>query len=615
MTLRYALLIPLLASLAGAALPPLAVPLRLPPGNIQVLPLVKRTSYLGDAVKIVDCPEDKYSPLGTCGNLLFGGMALYDSHLTGLVQVRFYPPVNNISHFEISHPGNLSGDDAILKAPQVYQLPVTSVFIFDDLSTISSGDLNLSTGEVTRIDYRVNVYNTFYTSFANVNPRLKAGAFQFPGAYGSADIAFQQRPDGRLDFTMAASTFLPLNNNIVGETPRIPMPLCGPQQSCGSIQAPNSSLHPHIRISTVDVSAPACGPNCPSFPANSIVVMTANSGASGAADKFNLNITQLGGNEATARSNMMGRVQFQFGEPSGGTQPFVMSLLPASGVLAKPPDSPLSVLGVALGLLGQDSTFSFPRQSYAFESVLMADDPLELSVGAIDLQTGTVSGGLLYRGFFVQTLLQAVLTVNNGAIPPSSFAFRGPASFNTDANGQLVFHYSSGVFINFANFFWPAPDFIPGHSFVAGPGSDLNPLFFLQAASNPAGPRALKTGAAGNVRSQIGDTFSYTYGVSCDGAGSSAFTYTNGSSGKRGGSFTMQSLASVDCSNSTGSIQGPAGADTISFSGFGKWSKDSDPHLASVQVTSSNGQQYIIIQIDGGQVSSADNPQPGLPTP
>jgi hypothetical protein len=615
MLLRTALLSTLLASIASAGLPLLPVPLQIPPGGIEVLPVVKRTSYIGDAVKIVDCPEDKYSPFGTCGNLLFGGMALYDSHLSGLIQVKFYPPVRNISHFEISHPGNLRGDDAVLKAPQVYQFPVQNVYAFDDLAVISSGDLNVATGEVTKVDYRLNVYNTFYTSFASANPKLKAGAFQFPGAYGSANIVFTQRADGKLDLALSASTFLPLNNNVLGDAPRIPMPFCGPQQSCGSIQAPNSSLHPHIHISTVDLDAPLCGANCPAFPANSIQVLTANSAASGAADKFNLNITQLGGNQATAISNMMGKVQFQFGEASGGTLPFVMSVLPASGLLAKPPDSPLAVLGVALGMLGQDSKFSFPSQTYNFESVLMADDPLELCVGAIDLQTGVVSGGMLYRGFFVQTLLEAVLTVNNGAIAPSSFAFRGPAGFERDANGQTVFRFNSGVFLDFANFFWPSPDFTTSHAYVAGPGSELNPLFYLQAAFNPSGPRLLRTGSANNVKAQIGDTFSYSYSVSCDGSGSASFTYTNNSTTKRGGTFTMQNLAAVDCTNSRASTQGPAGSDTLTFSGFGKWSNDSDPHLGSIQVTTYNGQQYVIIQIDGAQLSSADNPQPGVPTP
>ena len=588
---------------------PLAKPLTLPPGNIQVLPLVKSASYVGDAVKIVDCPEEKYSPFGTCGNYLFGGLAMYDSHVAGLVQVKFYPPVNNVSHFEVSHPGNLAGDDAVMKAPILYELPVTDMYVFDDLAIISSGDLNLLTGEVTKFVYKINIDNSYYRAFGDVNPRLKAGAFTFPGSYGTAFAKFTQRTDGKLNISVSATTFAPLNSQIFGEPVRFPMPFCGPQASCSSIQAANSALHPHVEFTTDDSPLPACGQNCPSFTPNSLSVYTVNSGATETGDAFDLNVPQLGGNTALAESHLMGRVQFQFGEPSGGTLPFALSLLPASGLLAKPPDSPLIALGVGFGLLGADTNLVFPRQKYYIENVLFADDAFQPCVGAIDLKTGQVLGTLTYRGYLIQNLLLAVLNVNNGAIPPGAFPFRGPASFVKDATGQTVFRFSGNVLIDFSGFLWPLPDLTFNKSVPAGAGSLLDPLLLIEATSALDGQRGLKTGSATNLRSQLGDTFSYTYSIPCDGVGTASFTYTNTSTGKTGGTFTMENLASVGCGNSQGSTQAASGGDTVTFAGFGKWSKNSDPHLANVQITNYKGFPYVHIQIDGGTVSSADNPR------
>src|SRR5437016_13767193 len=99
----------LAASLALAQLPPLTAPLVLPPGLDEVLPINPDSSYMADAVRIVDCPLDKDNPFGTCGNVLFGGFALYASQLSGNVEIRFFTPHQGVAHFEITHPGNLKG--------------------------------------------------------------------------------------------------------------------------------------------------------------------------------------------------------------------------------------------------------------------------------------------------------------------------------------------------------------------------------------------------------------------------------------------------------------------------------------------------------------------------
>src|SRR5262249_16061004 len=56
--------------------------IRLPPGLEQSLPLNKHMSYHGDGIRIVHCQDDNETKYGGCGNLLFGGLALFGSHLT-----------------------------------------------------------------------------------------------------------------------------------------------------------------------------------------------------------------------------------------------------------------------------------------------------------------------------------------------------------------------------------------------------------------------------------------------------------------------------------------------------------------------------------------------------
>ena len=128
-----------LAAAPASALENLPQPLRLPPGLRQALRINKDISYAGDAVKILDCPDDADNPFGTCGNLLFGGLAMWDSHLSGFVEIRFYPPRDNIAHFEITHPGNLVGDDTIMQAPQLYQMNVREMFVYSPPGSRPSG--------------------------------------------------------------------------------------------------------------------------------------------------------------------------------------------------------------------------------------------------------------------------------------------------------------------------------------------------------------------------------------------------------------------------------------------------------------------------------------------
>ena len=110
---------------------------------------------MGDAMRIVDCPNPADEPFGTCGNELFGGVALWNSHLNGALQIRFSTPVNGVTHFEVTHPFNLTGDDVLMTMPQLYIFKMTQNTILDTFDTVSSGDLNLATGLVTNLNYNV----------------------------------------------------------------------------------------------------------------------------------------------------------------------------------------------------------------------------------------------------------------------------------------------------------------------------------------------------------------------------------------------------------------------------------------------------------------------------
>ena len=109
----------------------------------------------------------------------------------------------------------------------------------------------------------------------------------------------------------------------------------------------------------------------------------------------------------------------------------------------------------------------------------------------------------------------------------------------------------------------------------------------------------------------MGDRFSYSYSVSCDPAGKDAsFEYTNSNSGSLGGTFKMQSISSVRCISSLSSTARAGDADIVTFTGFGTWSKDAQPHLATVQVANAPTYSYVHILIDGGSTSQANTKPP-----
>ncbi len=596
-------------------LPPLPTPLVLPPGNDEVLPIATSSSYLGDAIRVVDCPNAADEPFGTCGNLDFGGLAMYNTHLTGFVHIHFEAPVNNIAHFEVTHPDDLVGSDVFMSAPQLFEMGVGQNRILDYFDQDSEGDLNLITGEVTNLNYIIFASNSFYFYLENANPQLKPPPFSFPGIYGSAYATFAQRSDGNLDFTFYGSTFLPLGTNVNGDPVRLPLPMCGPFYNCANIVSLGISLHPHLALSTIPDQNPQCGAACPTIPASTMTEFIVNSAVSDIGDDFSrLNISQLAGT-TIGWSQVQGRVQIQFGQlqPGGSSNyiPVAVTALPPEGLIVPPPAFP--VAGLSTGWIGNDEFLKFPNTTYNITGTATTDDPFDVAVGELDITTGKFVGGLLWRQFWTNSLLTALLA-DNPSIAQQSFWMRGPAGFTTGDNGELLFQFTGKTYLNLSGAIFPEPN--SSSTYTAGPGSVIAPFNNIQAAMTVDQPAQLMTGGRTGVVSSHADTFNYAYSIPCAPEGESAsFTYTNNNA-TTGGTFVMQNMVAVNCTNSKLSTAFSGNYDAVAFAGFGSWSKDTSLHIATVQVVNSPGvAPYISIQIDGGQISNADLQPATLPSP
>ena len=371
------------------------LPLTLPPGLEQVLPLSTESSYYGDALRPVHTTDPAEIGYGLSGNLLFGGLALLDSHLSGLVRIKFSPPVNGVSHFEVTHGEGLAGTDGRLSAPQFFKLPGVNHKLLDPQDVVSSGDLDLATGAVANLKYRLFFLNSAIFALAQVNPRLPKEPINFPGQYGSAWARFEQRADGLLDFEFYGTTFIPMS--VLGAPARFPLPFVSPTLSFASIPCDGTALHPHIHLSTMPPEGPDEGVEVPELPVNTIQVFTGSPYNNYFGDDFSLNAPELG-SRATGRSHLMGRYQIQFGERFGDSLQFAISSMQPGGLLTTLRQSPFAqAFGKRIPdcLLGYDEFLRFRNQTYAMDQISFLDDPLDLAVGAVDLKTGKVIGHLL----------------------------------------------------------------------------------------------------------------------------------------------------------------------------------------------------------------------------
>ncbi len=563
---------------------PLPKPLILPPGNVETLPVNHNGSFYGDQFRIVDCSPDvtpafagdtiaQEVPYGTCGNQLFGGPALFDSHLQGQLTIQFTPTSPTTAHFVISQ-GTMKGDDGTLAAPLGYNFPIFNSTVSDTL-VLSSGDVDLTTGYADPTSLVWNSYfnNSGLQSIVDVNPQLALPPVAFPGARGFAWASFSQRPDGLLDFYFRGSTFLPLGNAINGQTVRFPLPYCNPTGNCASIPARGTSFHPHLQLTTQDsLGYTPCAPNCPAIPTNTVQIFTVNSAYTSFGDTFELDIPQQGGN-APGRSELQGRVQIQFGPREGNGVPFQISVMPPEGLFADPPNSPILGSGFRGFLLGENEQLVFPLVTYNQHRILFADEVYNRAEGMIDLTSGQVVGQFTYPMYIEQPIVDQIITDNNGRVSTDPFFLvsmplpQDPtdpnyAFFELESNGQTMFRANLFHRRSFASYFFPTPAYIPQTCWVSpanGPGN-LNIFAKIQAAHlpNPGNPGSAVMSDNRSFTSSIGDAFAYSFSVACNPVAQPFhFVYTNNNSGSSGGTFTMEHLASVSCTNSKVSTATP----------------------------------------------------------
>ena len=191
--------------------------------------------------------------------------------------------------------------------------------------------------------------------------------------------------------------------------------------------------------------------------------------------------------------------------------------------------------------------------------------------------------------------------------PRESFQFRGPAIFQQAPQGQLVYRFEGTVDIPYPpGLLFPYPNLAVG--FPAGPGSKLDPFFYVQAMDGGAAPPPgyVKQGGAGDVLASTGDRFSYRYAIPADPRRvPPMFEYTNHS---QAGSFRLQGLTWVRFGNSRTARAGLGEYETVTFAGFGTWSKSGVEVLrpASVQISTAAGAGYVGIQIQGGAISNVN---------
>jgi hypothetical protein len=576
------------------------LPLTLPPGLEQVLPLNKASSYYGDALRPVHTTDPAEIFYGLTGNLLFGGLALLDTHLSGFLRIKFSPPVNDVAHFEVTHGEGLVGDDGRLSAPQFYKLPGLMNKLLDPQDVVSSGDLNLATGAVTNLQYRLFFMNSAIFALAQVNPKLPKEPINFPGQYGSTWARFEPRADGLLDFECYGTTFIPLS--VLGAPARFPLPFVSPTFSFASIPCDGTALHPHIHLSTMPPEGPDAGVEVPELPVNTIQVFTASPYSNHFGDDFSLNAPELG-SRATGRSHLMGRYQIQFGQRFGDSVQFSISSMQPAGLLTTLPQSPFAQAfqkRIPDGLLGHDEFLRFRNQVYAMDKISFLDDPLDIAVGAVDVKTGKVIGHLLRRGMITTSWLLAMVRLEPRT-PRATFTFRGPASFAQAVNGETVFRYRGDLHIPFPEgFYFPASDLT--HTITIGPNSALDPFLSFQAVHEPGAPKIRKRGGYRQVTASNGSDFSYSYDIST-GSGTSSFEFTDITAG---GTFRLRSLTWVDFINSCTSTAVSGDYDTILFSGFGSWSEDPGGglHIATVHISTSPTHPYVSILIDGGATAN-----------
>jgi len=547
---------------------------------------------------------------GSCGNLLFGGCAMVDSHVSGSIRIKFTPPVNDITHFQLFYESGLVGDDEDLVTPQFLRLPFHRARVDEVPGKVSTGTLNLATGEVSDLEIFARYSATALFALVSVNMPFPPTPLSFPGPYGSAWAKFEQRPDGKLDFTFYGTAFIPL-----GKGAGVPLIFVGPSSQHSRVPAAGLMMHPHLRLST-KAPDPVGDDISGDVPFNTVQEFTLSAQDSDLGQLFDLNVPELGG-PAEARSHLHGRWQIQFGAKTGNsTVAIAVVALPPGGVLAPAKDSPITKAFPAplfAGPQGFNEYLRFPLRTYPVGMPVILDDPFDLSIGVIDLKTGRLLNDLLHRAFVSQDLMFALSRLEPRT-PQSSFFFRGPAMLTKDAAGQLAFSFQGIAHNPYPpGFNFPRPDM--AMAFVVGPDSALDTGLRFHAIQSKGCSNTIMDTSARNLRSSRGEEFSYRCIIPSEPASRKAvFEYENHT---QQGKFTMHSLAWMDFRRSGTPRAESEKCDTVTFCGYGIWSKDGIdvPVQADVQVSTSSETPYVGIRVSSGDISDVNTEPRNEPGP
>lgn len=599
-------------------------PLKLPEELEMTVDINTELSFFGDALRPVDCPGEpqlipNFPPMGLCEDTFFGGLGLLPttSQLSGKIHVKFSPPdENNVTHFEISHPGGLFGDEGDLGGAMLFKMPIQHTMVQDLPGFQSTGVLNLNNGQVTNFHYNVQNINTALHSLLKLNPgllpNLMAGMVTFPGVApntGSSWAEFTQKSDGSLDVSLAGNMIVPLGLESANGPVRFPLPFTTPDLGAASFVARGTQVHPRMHVTSKPSPPAVDAAQVPQIPFNTLQELTCFTRSTCFGDAFDLHAPELGEGGATGRSQLLCRALVQFGPRTGDTAPVLFRLLPPGGLLNDTPiPPPFLPPGSSRAASGFDAIMRFPKQTYPQSGLSSADDPYIFAASSIHLETGELVAPLLWRGFVVQELFADLIQVEP-CTPSAAFNYQGPARFSRDAHGQTVLHWNASVYIPYPKGFkFPSPN--PGGRppFVIQGDSRLDPFRRVQAMHRGGRPRhGVMSGGEENVLSSNEQTFSYRYSIPCDPAHASEarFEYINHT---HGGSFCLTSLAWIDCTNSVDSAAPDGRADILTFTGFGTWSEDAKGglHFVSVQISQAAHAPYVGIQVDGGPVSNVD---------
>jgi hypothetical protein len=275
----------------------------------------------------------------------------------------------------------------------------------------------------------------------------------------------------------------------------------------------------------------------------------------------------------------------------------------------------------------------------------------------IDLESGQVIGEFTYPLYISQQIIDSIFSDNNGRVSADPFfamALKAPqdptdpnfAMFEKEPNGQTMFRANLFHHRTFSTYCFPIPAYTPGLCYISGPTGNLNIFVKLQGAHlpDPATPGSAVLSDSKTFTSSAGDPVTYSFSVPCtpsgQTAGQASFTYRNDNTATNaGGTFVMEHIASVSCTNSKVSTL-PAGSyDQISFSGFGHWSgddKNANPRFVTGSFSLNSAypfasiivyQRYageslslpnaVILPADGTDVylSTAENKPAGKPAP